>query len=86
MLALEDFLSDIYQHRNCFDDGVIPRGLVTSSANIRREAVGTVPSRSARITVSGVDLIRDEHGTFRVLEDNLRIPSGSRTSLRTAGP
>jgi uncharacterized circularly permuted ATP-grasp superfamily protein len=26
--------------------------------------------------VSGVDLIRDEAGEFRVLEDNLRIPSG----------
>jgi uncharacterized circularly permuted ATP-grasp superfamily protein len=76
VLALEDFLSDIYQQGNCFDDGVIPKGLVTSSVNFRREAVGIVPSRSARITVSGVDLIRDERGTFRVLEDNLRIPSG----------
>ena len=26
--------------------------------------------------MSGVDLIRDEHGEFRVLEDNLRNPSG----------
>src|ERR1035437_1109808 len=37
VLALEDFLSDIYQQGNCFDDGVIPKGLVTSSANFRRE-------------------------------------------------
>ena len=29
-----------------------------------------------RVHVSGIDLIRDEHGTFRVLEDNLRTPSG----------
>src|SRR5699024_1663759 len=26
--------------------------------------------------VSGIDLIRDAEGTFRVLEDNVRIPSG----------
>jgi uncharacterized circularly permuted ATP-grasp superfamily protein len=28
------------------------------------------------IHVSGIDLIRDEHGTVRVLEDNVRTPSG----------
>lgn len=76
VLALEDFLSDVYQRGTCFDDGVIPRGIVTSSLHFRREAVGIVPTRSARITVSGIDLIRDERGAFRVLEDNLRIPSG----------
>ncbi len=76
VLALEDFLSDVYQNGVCFDDGVIPRSLITSSEHFCREAVGIVPSHSARITVSGVDLIRDEEGAFRVLEDNLRIPSG----------
>ena len=30
----------------------------------------------ARVVISGVDLIRDENGEFRVLEDNVRIPSG----------
>ena len=30
----------------------------------------------ARIVLSGVDLIRDEDGAFRVLEDNVRVPSG----------
>ncbi len=76
VLALEDFLSDVYQNGVCFDDGVIPRSLITSSQHFCREAVGIVPSHAARITVSGVDLIRDERGNFRVLEDNLRIPSG----------
>ena len=28
------------------------------------------------MVLSGVDLIRDEEGTFRVLEDNVRVPSG----------
>ena len=26
--------------------------------------------------VAGIDLIRDEQGKFRVLEDNVRVPSG----------
>ena len=29
-----------------------------------------------RVHVSGIDLIRDEQGAFRVLEDNVRVPSG----------
>nr|WP_233606491.1 circularly permuted type 2 ATP-grasp protein [Micromonospora sp. Llam0] len=35
-----------------------------------------VPHNGVRIHVAGVDLIRDEQGTFRVLEDNVRVPSG----------
>ena len=29
-----------------------------------------------RVHVAGIDLIRDEEGRFRVLEDNVRVPSG----------
>jgi uncharacterized circularly permuted ATP-grasp superfamily protein len=38
--------------------------------------MGIVPEHAARITVSGIDIVRDERGNFRVLEDNVRIPSG----------
>jgi uncharacterized circularly permuted ATP-grasp superfamily protein len=34
------------------------------------------PAGGVRIHIAGVDLIRDFDGTFRVLEDNLRTPSG----------
>ena len=34
------------------------------------------PPNGVRIHVAGIDLVRDEEGTFRVLEDNLRNPSG----------
>jgi uncharacterized circularly permuted ATP-grasp superfamily protein len=74
--ALEAFLSDVYGKGECFDDGVIPRRLVTSSFHFRREAVGIVSRFGPRITVSGIDIIRDEEGSLRVLEDNVRIPSG----------
>jgi uncharacterized circularly permuted ATP-grasp superfamily protein len=33
-------------------------------------------ANGVRIQVSGVDLIRDEFGEWRVLEDNVRVPSG----------
>jgi len=34
------------------------------------------PPNGVRVHVAGIDLIRDEDGRFRVLEDNIRVPSG----------
>ena len=50
--------------------------MVASSTAHTRAAHGVVPANGVRVHVSGVDLIRDEQGAFRVLEDNLRTPSG----------
>jgi uncharacterized circularly permuted ATP-grasp superfamily protein len=74
--ALERFLADIYGPGQVLADGVVPRRLVLTSAHFHREAHGIEPANGVRVHVSGVDLIRDEAGQFRVLEDNLRIPSG----------
>jgi uncharacterized circularly permuted ATP-grasp superfamily protein len=74
--ALEHFLTDVYGDMQIIRDGVVPKRLVTSCAHFHREAAGIVPPNGVRIHVAGVDLIRDEQGTFRVLEDNLRSPSG----------
>jgi len=74
--ALERFLADVYGPGEALCDGVVPRRLVLTSAHYHREAAGIEPANGVRVHVSGVDLIRDEDGQFRVLEDNLRIPSG----------
>lgn len=74
--ALEAFLADVYGPMNVLRDGIVPRGLVTSSTHFHRQAWGITPPNGVRIHVSGIDLIRDEQGEFRVLEDNLRNPSG----------
>ena len=74
--ALEMYLDDIYGDQEILNDGVIPRRLITSCEHFHRQAVGIVPPNGVRIHVAGIDLIRDERGTFRVLEDNLRSPSG----------
>jgi uncharacterized circularly permuted ATP-grasp superfamily protein len=74
--ALEAFLADVYGRGEIFDDGVVPRRLVLSSDHFHREAFGVEPPNGARINVAGIDLIRDEEGRFRVLEDNVRTPSG----------
>ncbi|MBW0011654.1 circularly permuted type 2 ATP-grasp protein [Mycobacterium sp.] len=74
--ALEMYLDDIYGEQEILNDDVIPRRLVTSCEHFHRQAVGIVPPNGVRIHVAGIDLIRDERGNFRVLEDNLRSPSG----------
>jgi uncharacterized circularly permuted ATP-grasp superfamily protein len=76
VLALEAFLDDIYGDARICRDRVVPRALVTTSPYFLREAHGIKATNAARITVSGIDLVRDESGAFRVLEDNVRIPSG----------
>jgi uncharacterized circularly permuted ATP-grasp superfamily protein len=74
--ALEAFLADIYGPQNAIKDGVIPARMITSSSHFHRQAAGIEPANGVRIQVSGIDLIRDEVGAWRVLEDNVRVPSG----------
>jgi uncharacterized circularly permuted ATP-grasp superfamily protein len=74
--ALEAFLADLYGPGEAVAAGVIPRSVITSSSDFQRVAAGIEPPNGVRIHVAGIDLIRDEQGRFRVLEDNVRIPSG----------
>ena len=74
--ALELFLDDVYGAARIVSDGLIPHDVVTSSPGFVRAAYGFTPPNGVRIHVAGIDVIRDEDGEFRVLEDNLRSPSG----------
>jgi uncharacterized circularly permuted ATP-grasp superfamily protein len=74
--ALELFLDDVYGAARIVSDGLIPHEVVTSSPGFVRAAYGYSPPNGVRIHVAGIDVIRDEDGEFRVLEDNLRSPSG----------
>ena len=74
--VLEALLDDVYGPQRAVADGVLPARLIATSAHFHRVAKGVRPPNGVRIQVAGVDLIRDEHGEMRVLEDNVRIPSG----------
>lgn len=75
--ALEAFLHDVYGKGEVFADGLMPRRLIYTSKYFQRAAVGLDSASQVRIHVAGIDLVRDVAGEFRVLEDNVRIPSGS---------
>jgi uncharacterized circularly permuted ATP-grasp superfamily protein len=75
--ALNRFLDDLYVgERAIVNDGIIPWWLLSSSDGFAREAFGVPVPLGARCLVAGSDLVRDAEGTYRVLEDNLRNPSG----------
>ena len=76
MRALNLFIGDIYGEQRIIRDGLFPGDLLANSRNFRRECIGIKPRHGVWAHICGSDLIRDEHGQFLVLEDNLRVPSG----------
>ena len=75
--ALNEFLEDIYAGDSAaLRDGVVPAWVVRTSDGFLREARGIGIPHGARCLVAGCDLVRDRGGVYRVLEDNLRVPSG----------
>ncbi len=74
--ALEAFLADVYGEQHILRDGIVPYSMVLTSPHFHRGAFGFTPAGKVRVHVAGIDLVRDELGRFRVLEDNLRCPSG----------
>lgn len=74
--ALNAFLGDIYHEAKIVRDGVIPAELVFGNANFRPEMRDFPVSHGTYVHVCGIDIIRDEAGEFRILEDNARTPSG----------
>ncbi len=74
--ALNAFLHDIYHDRHISNDGVVPAELIFTNANYRPEMERFPVRFGTYVNICGIDLVRDEHGDFRVLEDNARTPSG----------
>src|SRR5580700_9034701 len=78
MTALNLFLADIYGPQRILREDVVPRHMVESSKHFRPEMVGLAVPRGLYVHINGTDLVRDEHGDYRVLEDNQRTASGVR--------
>ena len=74
--ALNAFLWDVYHDQRCFRDGVVPQWIVATGRHYLRPMKGIDPPLGVYTHVAGIDLIRDGEGRFRVLEDNVRVPSG----------
>ncbi len=76
LTALNLFLRDIYHEGRILSEGLVPRELVYSCRHFRREMRGLNVPRDIYASICGTDLVRLPDGSFAVLEDNLRVPSG----------
>jgi uncharacterized circularly permuted ATP-grasp superfamily protein len=74
--ALGVFLDDIYGEQRILRSGCVPADVILGAKHYLPQLRGIRPPHGVRIHVAGVDLIRSPDGVFRVLEDNLRTPSG----------
>jgi len=74
--ALNLFLHDVYHDQKILKDGAVPADLVLGNVNYRPEMREFPVPFGTYVHICGIDIVRDEQGTFRVLEDNARTPSG----------
>jgi carboxylate-amine ligase len=74
-LAIEAFLRDAYGPAHYLRDGLLPPGMVAACPGWR-PAASDLPPGVMRAPVMGFDLVRDGIAGWRVLEDNVRVPSG----------
>lgn len=74
--ALNLFLDDIYNDQRIIEDGIIPRETIESASGYLPACKGLKPPNGVWCHITGTDLVRDRQGTWYVLEDNLRCPSG----------
>jgi carboxylate-amine ligase len=73
--AIEAFLRDVYGPARIVADGVLDPRVIRAVPGWRDEA-RRLPADAVRCAVIGFDLVREPISGWRVLEDNVRVPSG----------
>jgi uncharacterized circularly permuted ATP-grasp superfamily protein len=74
--ALNAFVDDVYHAHEIVRAGIVPWSLIVSRSSFARPVHGIRPPGGVYCHVSGCDLVRGGDGRWRVLEDNVRTPSG----------
>ena len=78
--ALNRFIHDVYHDQEILKAGIVPRDLVLDNSQYRPEMRGVHVPMDIYAHIAGIDIVRaaeaDGSGTYYVLEDNLRVPSG----------
>jgi uncharacterized circularly permuted ATP-grasp superfamily protein len=74
--ALNLFLDDLYGEQKILKQGTLPAELILGAKFYLPKLRGLQAPGGVRIPIAGIDLIRSPDGELRVLEDNVRTPSG----------
>ncbi|HUX49816.1 MAG TPA: circularly permuted type 2 ATP-grasp protein [Spirochaetia bacterium] len=75
--ALNLFLKDVYGPAHIVKDKVVPADFLYASTGFLPEVRGLRPPKDIFCHVAGIDLVQERNGTWIILEDNLRVPSGA---------
>jgi uncharacterized circularly permuted ATP-grasp superfamily protein len=74
--ALNAYIKDVYHRRDIIRAGIVPEELVFRNPVFRPEMNGQRVPHDIYVHVAGIDIVRVDAGSFYVLEDNARTPSG----------
>ncbi len=78
--ALNRFIRDVYHEQDIVRAGIVPAEQITRNAQYRPEMKGVEVAGGVYSHIAGIDIVRaanaDGSGSYYVLEDNLRVPSG----------
>ena len=78
--ALNRFIHDVYHGQEIIKAGHVPAEQILDNAQFRPEMMGVDVPGGIYSHISGIDIVRaanaDGSGSYYVLEDNLRVPSG----------
>jgi uncharacterized circularly permuted ATP-grasp superfamily protein len=78
--AMNRFIHDVYHGQEILKAGIVPSEQILNNAQFRPEMMGVQVVQNTYAHVAGVDIVRaansDGSGSYFVLEDNLRVPSG----------
>jgi uncharacterized circularly permuted ATP-grasp superfamily protein len=78
--ALNRFIHDVYHAQDILKAGIVPTEQVLKNAQFRPEMMHVDVPGGVYSHIAGIDIVRaanaDGSGSYYVLEDNLRVPSG----------
>jgi uncharacterized circularly permuted ATP-grasp superfamily protein len=74
--AINMFIHDLYHDSKILRDKVVPVDLILSCSNFNRYMKNFSPPGGVYNHISGTDIIKHNDGSYYVLEDNVRCPSG----------
>jgi len=78
--AMNRFIHDVYHAQDIIRAGLVPAEQIVGNAQFRPEMMGVDVAGGIYSHIAGIDIVRaanpDGSGSYYVLEDNLRVPSG----------
>ena len=77
VMALNLFIQDIYGEKQIIRDRVVPEEFVYASSGYLAQCEGVQPPKGVYTHIAGIDLVQGKDGSWYILEDNLRVPSGA---------